>query len=35
MVFCLTFKPVAYKVYVRSVNAQVNLMSNSCQVDAI
>ena len=35
MVFCLRFKPVAYKVHVRSVNVQANLMSNSSQGDAI
>ena len=32
---CLRFKPVASKVHVRSVNAQANLISNSCQGDAI
>jgi hypothetical protein len=35
MVLSLKFKPVASKVHVRSVNAQANLMSNSCQGDAI
>jgi hypothetical protein len=35
IVSCLRFKPVASKVHVRSVNAQANLMSNSCQGDTI
>ena len=35
MVSCLKFKPVASKVHVRIVNAQVNLMKNSCQGDVI
>ena len=35
MVSCLRFKPAASKVHVRSVNGQANLMSNSCQGDAI
>ena len=35
MVSCLRFKPVASKVHVRTVNAQSNLMRNSCHGDAI
>jgi len=33
MVSCLRFRPVASKVHVRSVNAQANVMSNSCHGD--
>jgi len=35
MVYCLRFKPGASKVYVRSVNAQANLVSYSCQGDMV
>ena len=35
MVYCLRFKPGASKVHVRSVNAQANLVSNSCQGDMV
>ena len=35
LVSCLRFKPVASKVHVRSVNAQANLISNSCHGDVI